>query len=107
MIDDVLIGTKMAPTWPMISRTSGGGLPSYLMASRSRRLRPRERFLQGSREKALPVPEWLCKDTSEHAHPYSKEGETGHLVVEVMDTSKYNRICLKCKIENTQKQCIP
>lgn len=91
----------------MMSRTSGGGLPPYLMASRAKSLRLREQFPQHLRDRNLLIPEWLCKESSEHARPYSKEGETSHLVVEVMDISEYNRIRLKCKIENTQEQCIP
>lgn len=91
----------------MISRTSGGGLPLYLTASRAKSLRLREQFPQRLRDEGLLVPEWLCRESSEHAHPNSKESETGHLVVKVMDVSEYNRIRLKCKIENTQKQCIP
>ena len=91
----------------MMSRTSGGGLPEYLIASRPKSLRLREQLLQCLSDKDQLIPDWLCRDTSKHAHPNSKESKPSHLIIEVVDSLKYNWIRLKCKIENTQKECIP
>ena len=86
----------------MSRRTSGGGLPSYLITFRAKSLRLRKQFPQHLRDKGLLVPERLCRDSSKHAYSYSKTSETGRLVIEVMNAFKYHWICLKCQIENTQ-----
>jgi len=77
------------------------------MDSRAKSLRLRKQFPQHLRDKGLHIPEWLGRNTSEHANSYSKESETGHLFIDVMGSFKYHWECLECEIENAQEQCGP